>query len=192
MHRLALLVALSAAACGSLDDDRPATFPYIQAAILNPTCAKAECHSSFAQEVGYDFGSVDEARFSMVGDPSFSLPPLVNPGDTTPEDSYIIQALTYGSPGPVTPGTNVRMPYDEPMPAEDIKLIERWIETTDDDTGLGSIGAQCVPNAQGLGCYNGNVVPCSSDGNVTNTTPTTTCSSSDICETRTGTCVALN
>jgi hypothetical protein len=83
------------------------------------------------------------------------------------------------------------MPYDEPMPAEDIKLIERWIVTTSEDTGLGAIGAQCVPNAQGTGCFANEPVPCSPDGNVTSMTPVMMCGQGQTCNVEAGTCVSM-
>jgi hypothetical protein len=185
MYRLALLVALSAAACGSLDDDRPATFPYIQAAIINPTCAKAQCHSTFAQEDGQNYGSIDATRQSWI----LGGWVIADVGSVLPEDDGVIVICTHGITSTFT-NTTVRMPYDEPMPAEDIKLIERWIATTDPDTGLGAIGAQCVPNAQGTGCFDNEPVPCSPDGNVTSLTPVMMCAQNETCSVEAGTCVS--
>nr|HEX4318496.1 hypothetical protein [Kofleriaceae bacterium] len=188
MQRLALFVALVAAGgCGDAVDDRPATFPYVQAAILEPTCAKAQCHSSFKQEVGDDFGSIDESRVSLLQN-GLVIPDL-NASD--PQSSFLVQTLTVGVPSILDPGTFVRMPYDEPMPAADIKLIEKWIGSTN-ALGLGAPGAQCEPNSDGVGCFNGNPVPCDVDGNVTSLTPTTTCSNNQTCDVRSGTCVAIN
>jgi len=180
---LVVVMMVAACACGSLDDDRPLTLPYVQAAILEPTCAKAQCHSSFAQVGGVDLGSVDETRFSLLAynwiDP--------NPDDEAPQDSGLIFELTVGYFAQDPADGIIRCPPDEPMPAEDIKFLERWLGSTD-ALGLGAFGAQCVPNAQGTGCFNGNPVPCSPDGNVLSLTPTTMCSAREIYDVATGSC----
>jgi hypothetical protein len=188
MHRLALLGLLAAVGgCGSLDDDRPQTLQYIQAAILGPTCGKAQCHSSFSQEDGYNFGTFTDAQVSFV------YSGLVFPDSSAmdPADSFLIKTLTVGVPSLKSPGTNIRMPYDEEMPAEDIKFLESWIGSTD-SLGLGAAGAQCVPNAQGQGCFAsdlGSIYPCSPEGNLTSLTPVTKCSASQMCNARSGTCI---
>lgn len=188
MQRLALFVALVAVGgCGDAVDDRPATFPYIQAAIFEPTCAKAQCHSSFKQEVGDDFGSVDETRVSLLAN-GLVIPDL---SVDDPKSSGLVQTLTIGVPSILSPGSFVRMPYDEPMPAQDIDLIIKWIGTKN-ALGLGAPGAQCEPNAAGVGCFSGNPVPCDDNGNITSTTPTTNCASNETCDYRSGTCVAIN
>jgi hypothetical protein len=141
MKRL-LLIALCTSACGSATDDRPATLDYITETILAPTCANAECHSAFKQEVGDEFDTADATRRSLV------LNNLVQyPGDTmAPAGAGIIVVLRSGLPSILDPGSgDVRMPYDEPMPDADVALIEKWIAD-------GAEGAQCQPNDQGLGC----------------------------------------
>ncbi|HET9621409.1 MAG TPA: hypothetical protein VFP84_08595 [Kofleriaceae bacterium] len=141
MHRL-LLIALCTSACGSATDDRPATLDYITETILAPTCASAECHSEFTQEVGDRFDTVSAARFSIVRNALVQFPTDV----TDPRDSLLVRALRVGVPSILEPGSgNVRMPYDAPMPEADILLIERWISD-------GAREAQCVPNAQSRGC----------------------------------------
>ena len=141
MNRL-LLIALCASACGSATDDRPATLDYITETILAPTCASAECHSEFTQEVGDRFDTVSASRFSIVRNGL-----VVYPADlSAPRQSLLVRALRVGVPSILEPGgENVRMPYDAPMPEADIRLIEKWIAE-------GALGAQCVPNAQNRGC----------------------------------------
>jgi len=141
MNRL-LLIALCTSACGSATDDRPATLDYITETILAPTCANAECHSAFTQEVGDEFDTVSATRFSIVRNALVLFPNQV----TNPRDSYLIRVLRGGLPSILSPGSgNVFMPYDAPMPEADILLIEKWISE-------GLDNAQCVPNAEAHGC----------------------------------------
>jgi hypothetical protein len=140
MHRF-LLIALCASACGSATDDRPATLDYITEAILIPTCANAECHSSFTREVNDRFDTVSATRYSIVANVLVPLPEST----IDPAASLLIRALTVGAPSILSPGTTVRMPYDAPIPDADIALMEKWMAE-------GAHGAQCVPNAQGMGC----------------------------------------
>jgi hypothetical protein len=184
MQRLACLFALAigAAGCGSLVDDRPATFPYIQAAIITPTCAKAECHSSYAQTDGENYGTLADTRISLLNG-GWVIPDV---NLDSPQNSGLVTIMTHGITSTFT-NTTIRMPYDEPMPAEDIKLIEDWIGTGD-ALLIGAPGCQCVP-VNGQGCFNGNPVPCDVNGNVTSLTPVTMCSASQKCDARTATCV---
>lgn len=141
MHRL-LLIALCTSACGSATDDRPATLDYITETILTPTCASAECHSSFTREVNDRFDTVSATRFSLVAYGLVSLPADAE----NPRNSLFVRALTTGLPSILDPNSGlVRMPYDAPIPDADIALIERWIAD-------GALGAQCTPNDQGRAC----------------------------------------
>jgi hypothetical protein len=178
----ALVVMVAACACGSLDDDRPETLTYIQAAIIEPTCAKAQCHSSFAQVDGQNYGTLADTRLSWIQD-GWVFPEI---DDVGPQSQGLIVLLTHGLVSTFSDNV-IRCPPDEPMPAEDIEFLERWLGSAD-ALGLGAPGAQCVPNAQGVGCFNENPVPCSPEGNVLSLTPTTMCSASEICDVVTGSC----
>jgi hypothetical protein len=140
MKQLVLIGALlggAAGACGATDD-RPRTLEYITDTILAPTCAAAQCHSAFKQEVGDEFDTVDAARRTIVNNG------LVDTED--PEASTLIQSITVGVPSILSPGSgNVRMPFDAPMPDADVALLRTWIQE-------GAPGAQCLPNDQGNGC----------------------------------------
>ena len=141
MKRLVLIGALlgsAAGACG-VTDDRPRTLEYITQTILAPTCAAAQCHSAFKMEVGDQFDTVEATRRSVV------VNGLVSTLD--PRASVIYGSITVGYPSILNPGSgNVRMPFDAPMPDADVALILHWIED-------GAPGAQCLPNAQGNGCF---------------------------------------
>ena len=181
------MAALALSACGDSVDDRPPTLPYITEAILVPACGKAECHSSFKREVGDTFDTVDETRRTLV----FNQLVIADVDAGDPANSQLIKTLTVGVNSILYPGTLVRMPYDEPMPEPDIALIERWIAAKDAH-GLGAPGAQCIANSAGHACFNGNVVGCTTDGNVTNLTPITMCSNTQFCDPAVGECVSSN
>ena len=140
MHRLALFAALLAA-CGSATDDRPATLEYITETILVPTCALAECHSAFKQQAGDVFDTPESVRLSILRNG------LAYPFERdNPSDTYLMRSLTVGVPSLIDDSRGlVRMPFVQPMPDADIKLIERWIAD-------GVPGAQCLPNAENRGC----------------------------------------
>jgi hypothetical protein len=159
MKRLVLIGALLGGACGSATDDRPPTLDYITETILAPSCASAECHSAFKQEVGDRFDTPEAARLTMVA--NF----LVLPADAdAPEASSLVRALTVGLPSILHPDpislNLIRMPYDAPLPDRDIELIKTWIS-------MGSPGAQCVPSERQRGCSTTGkeVVECP-DGNI--------------------------
>jgi len=182
MKRLVLIGALFAGACGTTDD-RPRTLAYITETILAPTCASAECHSAFKQQVGDEFDTVDAARRSIVSNG------LVLPDDVAdPSRSFLIQSLTVGTLSLLDPksGLKVRMPYDAPMPDADIALIEAWIAD-------GAPNAQCLADTQGQACILkhvgtttvSQVVKCSADGNAGNVV--TTCLPGHFCTVSNGT-----
>jgi hypothetical protein len=136
MRPLVLFAVLLGGACGATDD-RPRTLEYITQTILAPTCATAQCHSAFKQEVGDEFDTVEAARLSIVANG------LVD--TTTPTASTIYKSITTGVMSRFDNSLTVRMPFDGPMPDADVQLILEWIQD-------GAHGAQCAPNAQGLGC----------------------------------------
>jgi hypothetical protein len=116
MYRLALVGAITLAACTQSDNDRPATLEYVTEAILQPSCGQYDCHSSFARTKGYAFDTVAEAKQSLSR--------IVIPTD--PDASLLFVVLTRQIK---------RMPYDSPLPDKDIALIRTWI--TDGAPGLG-------------------------------------------------------
>ena len=104
---LVLVAAVAAAACADVDN-RPKTLEYITEAILQPSCGQYVCHSSYRMERGYAFDTVAMARRSLAL--------IVVPGDL--EASRLNTVLTR---------TVRRMPYDSPLPDQDIELIQAWI-----------------------------------------------------------------
>jgi len=117
MMRL-VVAALALAACGTTIDDRPKTLEYVTVAILQPSCAAAQCHSSFRRAEDFAFDTVEEARDSML-----TYPQLVVVDE--PENSLLYQVLI----APGGDGPTPRMPYDQPMSDLDVALIHDWIAT---------------------------------------------------------------
>lgn len=101
----------SSVACAGDPAERPATWTYLHAAVIAPSCATSSCHSSLAETAGFDFDDAEESyrqllegRFVIPGDPASSLLPLLE-GDE-----------------------RKRMPPDAPLPRADVELVRRWIE----------------------------------------------------------------
>jgi hypothetical protein len=97
--------------CAGDPRDRPATWSYLHAAIIEPNCATSSCHSSLAAIAGITLDDPGDAyqqliarRFVVPGDPSSTLMLLLE-GDE-----------------------RRRMPPDAPLPAADIDLVGTWIE----------------------------------------------------------------
>jgi len=111
MYRLVLVAAAVTAACDQTDNNRPATLEYITEAILQPSCSQSVCHSSYKQEFGYAFDTVDAARKSILNNG------LITPSDSTASQLYLVLIRT-----------QKRMPYDAPLPDKDIELIKKWID----------------------------------------------------------------
>lgn len=138
MQRLAI-ISLLLAACGTSDDQRPHNLDYITTAILVPSCGAAVCHSSFRQQSGFLFDTVDGARATFQLDAK-----LIEPtGDDPNAPPGLILNLTREQPGAP------RMPYDAPLPDVDIALIDDWLRA----------GAPGVCNGLSA-CLGTKVVPC--------------------------------
>ena len=116
MYRFVLVGGIALAACTQSDNDRPATLEYVTEAILQPSCAQADCHSSLRREKGYAFDTVAEAKQSLSR--------IVIPTDPDASLLYIVLNRQIK-----------RMPYDSPLPDKDIALIRTWI--VDGAPGLG-------------------------------------------------------
>src|SRR5438477_3898610 len=78
-----LLVGLASAAagCGNATDDRPATWSYVSTAILQPSCATANCHSALAQRASVDL-STRAAGYRTLVDRHFVITPASVAGAT--------------------------------------------------------------------------------------------------------------
>jgi hypothetical protein len=127
-------LASAAIGCGSSTDSRPATWSYVSTAILQPSCATANCHSALAQRAQVDLSTRAAGYHSLV-DRHFVISKAavtdggaaaVNAGaqayltdDQRIERSQVINLMHAEG--------NLRMPPDMPLPETDIQLVERWI-----------------------------------------------------------------
>lgn len=116
-------IASCAVGCGH--DDRPASFSYIQAAIIEPNCATASCHTGASAQAGVKLNTREASYVVLTGRPCDDPPSdgaaprnYVAPGQ--PDRSRLMYLLL---------GVEVRlaMPPDKPLPGPDIDLVERWI-----------------------------------------------------------------
>lgn len=99
------------AGCGGQAETRPARWSYISAAIIQPNCATANCHSELSQRSGV---KLDDMRtgYDQLLSRGFVTP-------MKPESSALIGLLNGA-------GTR-RMPPDFALPDADIDLISAWI-----------------------------------------------------------------
>ncbi|HSS37834.1 MAG TPA: c-type cytochrome domain-containing protein [Polyangia bacterium] len=109
---LAAVAALLAAGCGGSTDDRPAKWSFISATITEPSCATVNCHSQVSQRAGVDLHARDVGYYTLKN--GF----YVIPKDVI--DSSLVYFLNASG--------SLRMPPDNPLPAADILLIEKWID----------------------------------------------------------------
>jgi hypothetical protein len=124
-----MAVGLTAAVtgCGKSTDDRPPTWTFVSTAILEPSCATANCHSAIAQRASVDLSTRAAGYHSLV-DRHFVITPEAVAGDggaelltddERVERSQIINLMhAQGS---------LRMPPDMPLPETDIQLVASWI-----------------------------------------------------------------
>jgi len=109
---VACIVSSLVSGCGSSADSRPASWPFIYATIIQPSCATASCHSAVAARAGVVLEGKDTAYQTLTARH------FVLPGDQMGQ-SEILQLIQ---------ATAVRrMPPDFPLPPADIDLIARWI-----------------------------------------------------------------
>jgi hypothetical protein len=139
MPALAAL-ALSSCCLPPEQDSRPASWSFVSAASLQPSCASASCHSRAVAAAGLDFSSPARGFTSLTGLWIWIVDPTGAPGQgcrevdgTTvcqrehrslvvpfdPAQSRLIQLMRARA----TP----RMPPDRPLPEVDIRLVEDWI-----------------------------------------------------------------
>ena len=122
-HARLLLLCLAFAACGTTDDNRPLDAQYVTESILQPTCGGAICHSTWKQSRGDVFDTLEGMRASIVHNGLVSLDSLqFDPSD--PASAALIVWVTKTDPFGLGIG---RMPYDGPMPNQDVHFLENWI-----------------------------------------------------------------
>lgn len=121
----ALVVAVFAATGCASSDDRPATWTYVHAAVIQPNCTTSACHSSASAAAGLNFDSREGAYAMLTGrvcdaPPQPGDPPRNHVAPFEPEASRLLYLLR---------GQDVsrRMPPDIALPDVEIELVERWI-----------------------------------------------------------------
>jgi hypothetical protein len=114
--------------CGGTNDPRPATWSYVSTAILEPSCATANCHSAIAQRAGVDlstrvtgYASLVTGDKDMVGG-KYVISKMLAP--TLTDDQRLERSSV---PKLMRAIGNLRMPPDLPLPEPDIALFESWI-----------------------------------------------------------------
>jgi hypothetical protein len=110
-----VVLLLGAAGCGDTDE-RPVSWSYISAAIIQPNCATSRCHSEGSNAAGLVLDTI-EGGYTV-------LEPYVV-SDQGPDATSLMIRLNGGFP---RLADVQRMPVDEPLPEADIDLIRRWIE----------------------------------------------------------------
>ena len=112
--------------CAGCDtaDERPATWSYVHAAIIAPSCATASCHNKVSSAAGLDFSTRTSAYAFLVGrtcdapdPPGEAVGNFVFPYD--PDRSTLLYLLRGDQ-------RNV-MPPDQPLPEVEVELVERWV-----------------------------------------------------------------
>ena len=107
----AAALALAVAGCNGATDDRPKSWSFISATIMEPSCATVNCHSAITHQGGVDLSARQVGYQSLV--PTY----YVFPHDAA--NSPLVNLMNaVGS---------IRMPPDNPLPQADITLIEDWI-----------------------------------------------------------------
>ncbi len=107
--------ALAAAlvACGTGEDERPATLEVVTLTILAPSCGQVQCHSSTTRREELAFDTVEHARAAMI---ELRI-------DQSIEDGKLIENDLMD----VLLGEDEQMPPDSPLADQDIELIQAWL-----------------------------------------------------------------
>ncbi len=116
------VLAIACAALGACEDveDRPATWSYIHATIIEPNCTSSNCHTNISQAAGISFDDPDEGYSALAGVACGGgmANDLVVAGQ--PELSKLMYLLRGEEVFP--------MPPDVPLPDAEVELIQRWIQ----------------------------------------------------------------
>jgi hypothetical protein len=123
--RLACLAVVAAAlsivvsGCNGSSDDRPASWSFISATIMEPSCATVNCHSAITHQGGVDLSARGIGYETLVG----------KSGDGGFQTFYVYPGYPQYSPvvNLMNAEGSTRMPPDNPLPQADIQLIENWI-----------------------------------------------------------------
>ena len=111
--------------------DRPARWSYVHAAIIQPACTTAGCHSKHAALGGLDLSDREGAYALLTGHICGEPTRPQDPGRNyvTPY-AAAYSTLYYQLQGEDSDGRPVRnvMPPDVPLPEVEVELVARWID----------------------------------------------------------------
>jgi hypothetical protein len=140
MYRLLAAGALLASACAGEDtaDYRPLELDYLTQQIFEPSCGQAQCHSTFKQAANDVFDNPESVRATLVNNGLVRFDADKNDQEAPARADLIVWVTEID---PFRAGIG-RMPYDQPLPNRDVKLLMEWI-------AHGAPGAQCDPSASG-------------------------------------------
>jgi hypothetical protein len=135
-----LALVFAASGCLGMTDSRPATWSFVSAAILEPNCASASCHSRGAAAAGLDLSSAERGFISLTGLWVWIVDPAgtADQGCRAVDGTTVCQREHRSLVVPFDPAQSRltqllrarqrnRMPPDRPLPEVDIRLIETWI-----------------------------------------------------------------
>ena len=122
---LPLLVAgllAAGAGCGGGDASEPIPphLSAIETEIFAHNCTLSSCHGAVSPQEGMSLVSPTQA--TLIGVPSTEVPDMVRIAPGNPDGSYLLQKISS-----TTPLDGVRMPPDQPLPANKIDAIRAWI-----------------------------------------------------------------
>ncbi len=120
-----VVIAIVAIGAGCADSARPSRWSYIHAAIIQPACTTAGCHSAITAIAGVNLSEREGAYTILTGrlcgePPSSIEPPRNYVTPFSPETSKLYHQL-------VGENTDL-MPPDSPLPDAEIEIVARWIE----------------------------------------------------------------
>ena len=126
--------------CGGSADQRPPSWSFISATIIQPSCATADCHSKISQRSGVELDDVRVGYEQLLGR-SFVIPP--------PAGTMVSDLANMAEPllGLLRAQGTRRMPPDVPLPEADITLIASWIAGGAAWDGSGSAPSFPTPSA---------------------------------------------
>ena len=123
--RLACLAVFAAAlssvvsGCNGTTDDRPPTWSFISATIVEPSCATVNCHSAITHQGGVDLSAREIGYETLVGKNGAGGFQTFYVYPNYPQYSPVVNLMNAEG--------SIRMPPDNPLPQADIQLIESWI-----------------------------------------------------------------
>jgi hypothetical protein len=123
MRLIGLGIAVLLAACVEADS-RPAQWSYVHAAIVQPACTNAGCHSKLTAIAGLDLSDREGAYNILTGHVCGELPQGAAPRNFITPGSAEYSTLIHQLRGE---NRNI-MPPDSPLPAVEIEIVARWID----------------------------------------------------------------